>query len=318
MISLRLPAALTALFLSALPSQAQTPGPVHYRVESTSGYSQGCYPPCLCPIFFTGVPSGTFVLQYTSSDPAGYDHYLVNNVDLVLDIGGVPHHALGSGQYRGGAVAVQEQLTLDLSRDGGPFEHFDSGLVLPQAPFPRIDISVSINGMVCFDQVYDIVSTPDAAGVGYCYGDGSGTPCPCGNAGLPGNGCASFVNGGGANLTGIGTPSLASDAVVLDETGVPNGPGLFFQGTLRLNGGAGAVFGDGLLCATGSITRLKVVMAAGGEGRLPEAGDPPLSVMGGIVAPGTYTYQTWYREASLFCTPSTFNLPNGYEIVWTP
>ena len=266
MISLRLPAALAAMFLglSALPSHAQTPGPVHYLVESTSGYTEGCYPPCLCPIFFTGVPSGSFVLQYTSSDPAGYDHYLVNNVDLVVDIGGVPHHAVGSGQYRrGGAVAVQEQLMLDLSRDGGPFEHFDSGLVVPLAQFPRIEISVSLNGMFCYDKVYDIVSRPNAAGVGYCYGDGSGTACPCGNAGSPGNGCASFVNGGGANLTGLGTPSLSTDAVVLVETGVPNGPALFFQGTLRTNGGAGAVLGDGLLCASGNIT--PVVIGLDGE-----------------------------------------------------
>lgn len=321
MISLRQPAALAAFFLalSALPSRAQVPGPVHYRLESTSAYTEGCYDPCLCPIFFAGVPSGTFVLQYTFSDPAGYDHYLVNNVDILVDLGGVTRHALGSGQYRrGGAVAVQEQMTLDLSVNGAPFDHFDSGLVTPAAAFPRIEITVSINGMYCYDKVYSIVSAPNAAGVGYCYGDGSGTACPCGNAGAPGNGCASFINGAGANLTGIGKPSLGSDAVVLAATGVPNGPGLFFQGTQRTNGGAGAVFGDGLICASGVITRLKVVVAVNSESRVPEASDPPLSVMGGITAPGTFVYQTWYREASLFCTSATFNLTNGYAVSWTP
>jgi hypothetical protein len=321
MKSLRRTAALTAVILgaAALAARAQTPGPVHYRVENTSGYTEGCFDPCLCPIFFTGVPDGSFVLQYTSSDPAGYDHYLVNDVDLVIDFGTFVRHAIGSGQYkRGGAVALLEQLTLDLSIDGGPFEHFDSGLVQPQVPFPRLDVTVSRNNMICYDKVFAIVASPNAAGVGYCFGDGSGTACPCGNAGAAGNGCGSAINGAGANLTGIGKPSLASDVVVLAATGVPNGPGLFFQGTLRTNGGAGAMFGDGLLCVSGAITRLKIAFAANSESRIPGPSDPPLSLLGGIVAPGTFTYQTWYREPSLFCTASTFNLTNGYEIVWSP
>jgi hypothetical protein len=321
MFSLRLPFALAAAFfaVSALPSQAQTPGPVHYRIENTSSFNEGCYDPCLCPIYFTAVPSGTFVLQFTGTDPAGYDNYDVTNVDIVADVGGIPRHAVGTGRYRrGGAVAVREQLILDLSANGAPFEHFDSGLVTPQAAFPRIEISVSINGMVCFDKVYNLVSEPNAAGVGYCFGDGSGTACPCGNAGAAGNGCASSVNALGANLTGIGKPSLSSDAVVLATTGSSNSPVLFFQGTQRRNGGAGAVFGDGLLCASGSIVRLKIAQAVAGEARIPDVNDPPLSSLGGVSAPGTYDYQTWYRDVPPFCTPATFNLSNGYEIQWTP
>jgi len=41
-----------------------------------------------------------------------------------------------------------------------------------------------------------------------------------------------------------------------------------------------------------------------------------VSVKGLITAPGTRTYQVWYRNAAAFCTASTFNLSNGVSIVW--
>jgi hypothetical protein len=312
--------ALAALFsvLFVLSSQAQVPGPVLYQVESASTYSEGCYAPCLCPIFFGGAPTGTFELRYLSTDPAGFDHYLVQNVDWMLNVGGTMRHVTGGGQYRrGGQVAVLEQLMLDLSQDGAASEHFDSGVVVPQSPFPRIDLTISINGMFCYDRVFELATSPKLAGSAYCFGDGSGTACPCGNAGLAGNGCASSVNPAGANLIGNGFPSIAADTVMLISTGTPSAPALFFQGTARTSGGAGATFGDGLLCASGIVTRLKLTQAVLGEARVPVSGDPQLSQIGGITAPGTYAYQVWYREAPAFCTPATFNLTNGYEIVWT-
>jgi hypothetical protein len=42
-----------------------------------------------------------------------------------------------------------------------------------------------------------------------------------------------------------------------------------------------------------------------------------VSVRGGVTVPGVRTYQTWYRNASPFCTPSTFNLTNGLSILWS-
>jgi hypothetical protein len=58
--------------------------------------------------------------------------------------------------------------------------------------------------------------------------------------------------------------------------------------------------------------------ASGGQAHVPGAGDPPLSVMGNITGPTTLDDQVWYRNAVAFCTPSTFNLTHGLEIVWTP
>jgi hypothetical protein len=155
------------------------------------------------------------------------------------------------------------------------------------------------------------------AGTVFCSGDGTATACPCGNAGAAGNGCASSVSAAGAHLGASGQASLANDTLVLAGSMMPQSFALYFQGTSQLNGGQGAVFGDGLRCAAGAITRLKTVVNTGGSSQFPSAGDPSLSVRGMVLAPGTRTYQVWYRNAAPFCMPSTFNLTNGLEIVWS-
>jgi hypothetical protein len=153
-------------------------------------------------------------------------------------------------------------------------------------------------------------------GTSFCSGDGTGTACPCGNAGVAGQGCASSVNPQGAMLGAQGTPSLSNDSVVLQGSGMPNSSALYFQGTTQVGGGAGSVFGDGLRCAGGSIVRLKSVTNTSGASHYPNAGDPLVSTKGAITTTGVRTYQIWYRNAAGFCTPSTFNLTNGLEITW--
>jgi hypothetical protein len=56
----------------------------------------------------------------------------------------------------------------------------------------------------------------------------------------------------------------------------------------------------------------------GGSSQYPGAGNQPVSVKGAVTAPGTRSYQTWYRNAAAFCTPSTFNLTNGLSVTWLP
>jgi len=158
--------------------------------------------------------------------------------------------------------------------------------------------------------------TPVLAGTTFCSGDGSGTACPCGNLGAAGRGCASSVSAIGARLQATGNPSISSDTVVLAGSGMPNSSALYFQGTTQQSGGAGAVFGDGLRCAGGTITRLGTKTNAGGSSSYPVGGDLSVSVRGAIGAPGTRTYQIWYRNAAAFCTADTFNLSNGFAIVW--
>jgi len=159
---------------------------------------------------------------------------------------------------------------------------------------------------------------PSAAGspvTAFCFGTG-GTACPCGNAGLAGNGCASSVNANGANLASLGTPSISADTFVLAGFGMPNSSALYFQGTTQANGGLGTVFGDGLRCAAGSIIRLGTKNNAGGASQYPTGGDQSVSVRGANAAGTVRTYQVWYRNAAAYCTSDTFNLSNGLQATW--
>jgi len=148
----------------------------------------------------------------------------------------------------------------------------------------------------------------------YCFGDGSGTPCPCGNSGAAGNGCASSVNANGANLAASGVPSISNDTFVLLGTGMPNSSALYYQGT----GQTSVAFGDGLRCVSGQIRRLGTKSNQNGSSQYPAAGDQSISIRGANSAGDVRNYQVWYRNAAAFCTAATFNLSNGVQITWTP
>ncbi len=153
-------------------------------------------------------------------------------------------------------------------------------------------------------------------GGAFCFGDGTGTACPCSNSGAAGNGCASSVSTAGGHLQAAGSASLTNDQLVLTGSGMPNSSALYFQGTAQQNGGMGAVFGDGLRCAGGAVVRLGTKNNMSGGSQFPAVGDPSVSVRGLVTMPGVRTYQCWYRNAAVFCTASTFNLTNGWEITW--
>lgn len=171
--------------------------------------------------------------------------------------------------------------------------------------------SGSVNG-------FQLVYVPSTTA--YCFGDGTGAACPCANTGGTGRGCANSVQALGARLDGTGSVSVAGDTLVLAASGVPNGPGLYFQGTSQLGAGAGITFGDGLRCTGGTVIRLGVVTAAGNASQYPRPSlDLPVSQKG-LVAPGnTRHYQLWYRDSDAsFCTSSVFNLTNARTATWAP
>ncbi|MBL8859049.1 MAG: hypothetical protein JNL28_11120 [Planctomycetes bacterium] len=149
----------------------------------------------------------------------------------------------------------------------------------------------------------------------YCFGDGTGVICPCGNNGVVGGGCANSLLT--SAIIGVsGTASISADSLALNGSGMPNGPALYFQGTAQ---NPGLAFGDGLLCVSGTITRLGILFNAGGASSYPGVTDPSVSVKGLVAAPGVRTYQIWYRDGDpTFCNPTTYNLSNGYQVVWTP
>jgi hypothetical protein len=150
----------------------------------------------------------------------------------------------------------------------------------------------------------------------FCFGDGTQVqPCPCGNAGATGHGCANSVNAQGALLDATGTPD--PDTLTLTCSGTAATATVIFLKTDAPH--TGYVFGDGVRCVDGALIRLKQRIATGGVSTFPLPGDPLLSVRG-QTPPGSASigyYQAYYRNASsTFCTPATFNITNGWRVVW--
>lgn len=157
-------------------------------------------------------------------------------------------------------------------------------------------------------------------GTAYCFGDGIDplvtTPCPCSNFGAAGHGCANSVDANGALLSATGTSN--PDTVVLSATGMPaTVTSIFLKGSANVS--AGVVFGDGVRCAGGTLTRLGQEVNVGGAAFYPSGTQQSVSVKGGT-PPGsglTGYYQTYYRNAAAtFCPPATFNVSNGLTITW--
>ena len=159
---------------------------------------------------------------------------------------------------------------------------------------------------------------PEPSITAFCAGDGSGTPCPCGNESPAGAGvgCQNSLGTGGA-LGASGVARISSDSLVLHGAQMPDSLTIYFQGTQQAAGGAGVVVGDGLRCVGGQVIRLGVETNVGGASQYPGPGEPSISVKGSIATPGTVrTYQVWYRNPAAFCTSDTTNFTNGVEVRW--
>lgn len=159
-----------------------------------------------------------------------------------------------------------------------------------------------------------------------CFGDGTGTACPCANNSPVGlaSGCVRTIpssQAGARLVVTAGYPSVANDTVVLSAETAGSSTCLFFQARAVTNFGLGVIHGDGLLCLTGNVRRLGTratdsLLTAEYPG---VGGSNPISVVGAI-APGDIAYyQVWMRDASpSFCTPATWNFTNALRIAWQP
>jgi hypothetical protein len=150
-----------------------------------------------------------------------------------------------------------------------------------------------------------------------CPGDGTVAPCPCGNSGSAGAGCANSLFPAGGALSGAGIASVAGDTFVLSSANLSGGSAVFFQGDAL---SAPFPVDDGLGCVTGAIVRLATKPVAGNASSYPQPGDLPISVRGALPpAGGQRHYQCFYRNASaLFCPPATSNRTNGVTVTWAP
>jgi hypothetical protein len=130
-----------------------------------------------------------------------------------------------------------------------------------------------------------------------CFGDGSGTPCPCGNPGAPGEGCANS-SGSGAVVGWSGTTSVAADDLVLTASQLGA-----FRLTILFEGvgpgaSGGTPFKDGLLCVATPLRRLAT--ATSSSTGVASFG-PGLLASAGWTAGTTHRAQVWYRDGNGPC-----------------
>ena len=262
--------------------------------------------------------------------------YLYSAIDGIQEVPPVPTPATGTGIY----VLDDVLSTLDfevryqglfgaetMAHLHGPAPAGANAGILFALPFgtPKFG-TLSVNttqiGHLLSELVYvNIHSTSFGSGEirgqllvtgrGFCFGDGSGTPCPCGNPGGAHTGCAN-TTGAGGRLRPAGVPSATfADLSFVADGLIPNQPILLFRGANAVNSGNGVVFGDGLRCVGGNLVRVgvRIADAAGRAEWSPNLGVPPL-------IPGqVHRFQGWYRNplGGGVCG-SGFNLTNGVEI----
>ncbi|MDZ4771959.1 MAG: CHRD domain-containing protein [Planctomycetota bacterium] len=245
---------------------------------------------------------------------------------LVAGVTNAPSAVNGVVVLNGTTVILREGDPVDVDGNG----LYDDNAFLQN--FGNDDFTLLEDGSVAFScTLRDAAGTAFAQGIfkrkpgnfqrALCFGDGSGTACPCANNSIVGQ-MAGCVNSFGlaGRLDSIGTASIAADTLVLQGSQVPNGPGLYFQGTNIFAAGAGISFGDGLICAGGTIIRMGVVFAAGNVSAYPGGTTPaPIHIAGATASGDLRTYQLWYRDGDItFCSPAAFNLTNAIEVVWGP
>ncbi len=164
--------------LSAMPASAQSAAPVQKQAKATklvkdrlthfyklgveSTFTQGCFDPCACPIWQTPDFRGTFELHSLPTLDPIFNSFEVRNVNWLVASGDSEIRIVGSGIYRVAPGLGQHQLQLDLVLNDGAPTAFDSGLIAGggSGPLPKIDIDVSINGLVCYDTLLSIKAAP--------------------------------------------------------------------------------------------------------------------------------------------------------------
>jgi hypothetical protein len=149
--------------------------------------------------------------------------------------------------------------------------------------------------------------------------------CPCANPPVgTARGCDNSAFTGGAQLSASGLPSLSADTLQFTTTGEkPTAGSVLLQGTTSISG---AVFGQGVRCAGGTLKRLYLQTAVGGSIHVPATGNPSVSArsaaLGDTLASGaTRFYAVYYRDPVVLggCPSSSgFNVTQTGQVSWLP
>ena len=176
---------------------------------------------------------------------------------------------------------------------------YDSGRFVVGNPLANGN-GVQAGGVYVFDDVVPNSGQP------YCFGDGTGASCPCGNYGGLGQGCAvPGASGLGAKLDGVGSAQVGNSSLILRAVGVPSGStGLFFQGGTQ----QALPLGEGILC---TAARLRFPVQTTGNGLVMMEGADAFASPG-----ATVNYQFWFRNPISACGLGGHNFTNAWSVTW--
>jgi len=120
---------------------------------------------------------------------------------------------------------------------------------------------------------------------------------------------ANSVSAMGSMMSATGSNSLSAGDLVLNASNAPSQPALFYFGPNQIS----IPFGNGFRCVGGTVVRMDVLGGSGGNFNY--AID--FGAFGADLASiGNVNFQCWYRDPS--GGGSSFNLSDGYNVVFTP
>jgi hypothetical protein len=256
-----------------------------YRLTPASTYQDGCFDPCACPVQLQGGLIGAFKMTPAPPDPL-YRIYKISDLNLLVPEYGT--WVTGSGTYKvGGEFALTQELSLDLQVGDRAVQHYDSGMVVGGGDFPALDLTVSMNNMVCHDTVLRVAALPvppievqPYTLYGSSYEEGCFGPCECAITSKPVAGRFGLLkvagSGTAADFAVIGVQWLVRDPITPTATGGSPviGGGLYHVGLstkdqeMRLNlleNGAGPTrFDSGVVPWKSPLRRIDIDVAMSG------------------------------------------------------
>lgn len=163
------------------------------RLTEVAEFQEGCFPPCLCPVFYTEDLGGTMRITPMSSPTAAVQRWRVTDVNWFVSWGTGSRRVTGAGVYSRTILPgapPSHRLELELAIDDEPADRYDSGPQPLLSPFPTVrpvfDLVVSRAGMVCYDRVFRVaVAIPPQSSIrqldvaGTRYLEGCFPPCLC-------------------------------------------------------------------------------------------------------------------------------------------
>jgi hypothetical protein len=126
-----------------------------YVLADESTYQEGCFDPCDCAIMQEQALVGTFDLVFY---PYAGPLWTVAVENVQWSVPSMGKQITGQGIYR--RAGDQQNLHLDLKIDGQAPHAFDSGWVPDGNDYPLIDVTLSMNGLYCYDIALHVRAKP--------------------------------------------------------------------------------------------------------------------------------------------------------------